>query len=60
MRKMLFNLLDILKYLHGKNFIHRDISSRNVLVDENGLVKLIDFGLVEKITPGGVGVAGVK
>ena len=35
-----------LKYFHDQNWIHRDICPRNVLLNEDYQVKLIDFGLV--------------
>ena len=35
-----------LDYFHSQNWIHRDVCPRNVLLDEDYRVKLIDFGLV--------------
>ncbi len=32
-------------YAHGRLVVHRDITPLNVLVDDNGMVKLIDFGI---------------
>ena len=37
---------DALNYLHKQDWIHRDICPRNVLLDHDYQIKLIDFGLV--------------
>jgi len=36
---------DGMAYLEKENFIHRDLAARNVLVGENNLCKIADFGL---------------
>ena len=32
-------------YLHSKGIVHRDLKLENIMVDQNGYVKLIDYGL---------------
>ncbi|MBR4147866.1 MAG: serine/threonine protein kinase [Bacteroidales bacterium] len=45
-KKVLEQILDALKYVHGKQIVHRDLKPSNILITRNGHnVKLIDFGL---------------
>ncbi|MEX0717398.1 MAG: serine/threonine-protein kinase [Planctomycetaceae bacterium] len=44
--KFMIELGEGVDYLHKHGWIHRDICPRNVLLDENNDLKLIDFGLV--------------
>ena len=37
-------------YLHGKNIMHRDLKLENILVDETGYLKIIDYGLAKTLT----------
>lgn len=49
-------LADALKYLHTQEpaILHRDIKPSNLKLTPNGLVKLVDFGLVKMLAPGEV------
>ncbi|EEC09531.1 serine/threonine protein kinase, putative [Ixodes scapularis] len=40
-------LAHALNFVHGAGYLHRDISSSNVLLDDRGNARLIDFGLCQ-------------
>ncbi|RLN95806.1 hypothetical protein BBJ28_00011023 [Nothophytophthora sp. Chile5] len=38
-----------LRHLHARGYIHRDLKSGNILVNQSGFAKVIDFGLSKKV-----------
>lgn len=48
-KKLIYNMLCGVLYLHSCKVLHRDIKPANILIDENLNVKLCDFGLARSI-----------
>jgi serine/threonine protein kinase len=37
-------------YLHSKGIMHRDLKLENILVEQSGYLKIIDYGLAKTLT----------
>ena len=44
-------IIDAVNFLHQKNIAHRDLKLENVLIDQEGYIHIIDFGISKKIEP---------
>ncbi len=47
--RVLFQILTALKYLHQLQLIHRDLKPDNIVIKNQDVVKIIDFGISTKI-----------
>ena len=47
--RLFVDLCRIVHYAHGQLVLHRDLKAANVLVDQSGQVRLIDFGIASEL-----------
>ena len=44
-------VVDALAHAHARGVIHRDLKSANILSDKTGRLKVLDFGLAQRLSP---------
>ncbi|MEM1263505.1 MAG: serine/threonine-protein kinase [Pseudomonadota bacterium] len=50
--ELLVDVVRAVRFAHARLIVHRDIKPSNVLVDGNGRVRLLDFGIAKLLEPG--------
>lgn len=43
--ELMAQVVEGIEYLHKKNIVHRDLKPSNIMLDKDGTVKIIDFGI---------------
>lgn len=44
------NVAEGMSYMESRNLVHRDLAARNILLDENYIAKISDFGLAQSMS----------
>ena len=48
-KRMLYNILLGLHFLHASNIVHRDIKPENLLINDHGELQICDFGMARTL-----------
>jgi len=51
-RQLFFQVVQGIRYMHERHIVHRDVKLENLLLDEAGIVQIIDFGFSTIVPPG--------
>jgi serine/threonine protein kinase len=51
MSRIVLDVVEALEFLHGRNVLHRDVRSDNILFDHDGHAKLADFTHAAQLAP---------
>ena len=58
--ELFVQVLDAVQYAHRNLVVHRDLKPSNILVDGDGRVKLLDFGVAKQLDDGDAGTVGER
>ena len=58
--QVLYQIANGIDFIHSHDMIHRDIKPNNILISNDGVIKISDFGLSKKITAGMYSMSGRK
>ena len=49
LKKFTLQIVKGISYIHSNNVVHRDIKGKNIMLMQNGVIKLIDFGCAKRL-----------